>query len=269
MTVQHFRNLGSDIGIAQQGKAGVGKGILALGNLYGNATHYEHDELQRIFGAVGSPTRIGYFDDFLGAAVSTRWATDLSTGATIAINSQVGGAIRFSTDTDDDDHATLALGLNFKVGSGILWFGARVKAVSAITLRAIEVGVSDALSETNGLAFSNHSAAGVTAVATDAVMFGYDTDASMTKWAANAVNAGGTPQAEDTGVAPSTSYQDLEIVIDTDGNAQFYINGTLITTFTDALAVDTLVTPWISLKSLSGAIKSIDVDFAYMMGERP
>lgn len=268
MTVDHFRNLGSDIAFAQQGPAGVGKGIMALGNLYGNATHYNHDELQRILGTVGSADRVGYFDDFLGAAVSTRWATDLSTGATIAINSQVGGAIRFSTDTDDDDHATLALGLNFKVGSGILWFGARVKAVSAITLRAIEVGISDALSETNGLAFSNHSVGGVVDVATDAVMFGYDTDASMTKWAANAVKAG-TPQAADTGVAPSTSYQNLEIIVDVDGNADFYIDGTLVASLTAALTVDTLVTPWISLKSLSGAIKSIDVDFAYVMCERP
>ncbi len=208
------------------------------------------------------------YDDFLGAAISTRWATNLATGATIAINAQQSGVIRFTTDTDDDDHATLALGLHFLVSKGWTYFEAGVKSVTAITLRAIEVGLSDALSETGGLAFSNHSVAGVTDVATDAAIFGYDTDSSMTAWAANTVKAG-TQQAVNTGVAPSTSaFQKLAVQISPAGKAFFYINGSLVAEVANAVATTAVLTPWISLKSLSGATKSIDVDYVFVAGER-
>ena len=216
----------------------------------------------------GFPTeRVSYADDFLGDLIADEWAADISTGATVAINSQAGGAVRLTTDTDDDDHATLALSLSWTPGNGEIVFSARVKSVTATTVRAIEIGVSDALSETNGLAFSDHATP--TAVANDAVIFGFDTDASMTTWAANSVKAAGTPQVTlTTGLAPSTTYQKLTIRISALGAARFYINNVLVATHANAVATTALLTPWFSLKSLSGAAKSIDADYIQIMGTR-
>lgn len=234
------------------------------------ATHpleFTHDEFRKVLAGAGAHNYVGIFDDFLGDAIDARWDEDISTGATIAVNAQAGGAIRFSTDTDEDDHATLALGLHWLVSAGYTFFEARVKSVSAITLRAIEVGLSDAVSETNGLAFSNHSASGVTDVATNAILFGYDTDASMTTWAANSVNAG-TPAATALTAAPSTSWQRLGVLVDSAGNGSFYVDGTLVATHALAVATTAVFTPWISLASQSGAIKSIDVDYISIYGQR-
>lgn len=245
-----------------------GAGNVLLGSLAGYSTEHTYDDIQRLFSNAGAVLYSGLYDDFLGAALDSRWNTDVSTGATVAVNAQQDGAIRLSTDTDDDDHATLSLGLHWLVSKGYTFFEARVKTVTASTLRAIEVGLSDALSETNGLAFSDHSVAGVTAVATDAAIIGFDTDASMTNYALDTVNAGGTAAAVTTGVAPSTSYQRLGLIVDSAGNCYCFIAGVLVATALLAVATTSVLTPWISLKSLSGAIKSIDVDYVSISGVR-
>lgn len=258
-TIPDYKQANSDIALIQSGSAGVSRAEFVLGAKSGQPELFNWDTL-RFSWASNNPDYVTWFDDFFGDTLNGTWQPTLSTGATIAVNSQVGGAIRFTTDTDDDDFAYLTLGLHWQVSNGPIVFGARVKTVTNALVRAIEVGLSDALTETNGLAFSDHSVAGVTAVATDAVIFGYDTDASMTNWAVNNVNAD-TEAAVDSGVAPSTSYQELIIVVMPDGTAFFYINGELISRVADAIATTAVLTPWISLKSLSGAAKSIDVDF--------
>lgn len=262
-----WKQANSDFGLVQAGSSGVSRAGVVIGAKSAQPTLHLWDDVRYVFHS-SNPGYVAKFDDFLGDVLTDEWAADLSTGATIAVNAQTGGAIRFATDTDDDDHATLALGLHWLVSNGWTFFEARVKSVTAITLRGIEVGLSDAVSETNGLAFSDHSAAGVTAVADDAVIFGYDTDASMTTWASNSVNGGGTPQATDLDDAPGTSWQSLAIAVNADGDAFFYVDGVLVDTHASAVATTAVLTPWISLKSLSGAIKSIDVDYVAIAGAR-
>lgn len=224
---------------------------------------YWQDELAGI--ATGSPQWLGKFDHFEGDSLKAEWATNLSTGATIAPTSPTvaGGAIAFATDTDDDDFATLALGLHWLVSNGDIWFETRVKNMSAITLRAVEIGLSDALSETNGLAFSSHDAT-PTAVATDAAIFGYNTDDSMTTWSCLSVNGGGTPQyttASSTYAPVAGTWQKFAVNLTSAGVATFLINDVVIATHSAAVATTGLLTPWISLKSLSGAIKTIQCDY--------
>lgn len=245
-----------------------GADTLQTGSYDGFEIDHDYKAVRAALMNGGSPDHVGFFDDFLGDAIDSRWDEDLATGATIAVNSQAGGVIRFSTDTDDDDHATLALGLHWLVSRGLTFFEARVTSVSALTLRAIEVGVSDAVSESNGLAFSSHDATPV-AVATNAAVFGYNTDESMTAWSALSVNAGGTPQYTNTGTAlVAGTFQRLGLLIDAAGNVRFYINGELVATHDLGVATTSLFTPWITLKSLSGAIKSIDVDYVNIYGQR-
>lgn len=236
-----------------------------LGSLTPVKTVHNWQDLRRAL-ALASPDYIAFFDDFIGDVLSDEWDEDISTGATVAINAQAGGVVRLTTDTDDNDHATLALGLHWTAGVA-LYFEARVKSVTDTLVRAVEVGVSDALLETNGIAFSSHDATPVD-VATDAAVFGWNTDESMTAFSALSVKAGGTPQYTDTGVALATTYTKLGILIDTDGTAYFYANDVLVATHSAAIATTAVLTPWITLKSLSGAAKSIDVDYVLIIGER-
>lgn len=254
-------------GEAQNVNIGIDQGgdTFRIGAAAGRETPHNYEGLRRSLMA-NDPDFLCVVDHFLGAAVNTRWATDLSTGATVAINDQETGVVRLSTDDTDDDHATLALGLHFLVSKGWTFFEARIKSVTAITARALEFGLSDALSETNGLAFSSHDATPVD-VATDAAVFGYNTDESMTTFSALSVKAGGTPQYTLLAGAPSTSFIKLGVLIDSAGNAYFYVNGVLVATHLLAVATTALLTPWITLKSLSGAIKEIDVDYIVIAGE--
>lgn len=266
VTIPDYKQANSNLARVQGGSQSANRDGFVTGAMVGQPVFFNWAELQMSW-LNNNPDFVSRFDHFTGAAISTAWATNLSTGATIAINAQQNGVIRFSTDTDDDDFATLALGLNFLVSKGWTFFEARVKSVTAITLRGIEVGVSDALSETNGLAFSNHSVTGVTAVADNAAVFGYDTDASMTAWALNTVNATvAAASALDPVTAPALTFQRLGIAINAEGDAFFYLDGELVGSKQSAVATTAVLTPWITLKSLSGAIKSIDVDYIAIAG---
>lgn len=238
----------------------VTKDAVVLGSETGIATLHEWDQLQQVF-MTGNRGYIGVFDHFTGGELNPTWSTDLATGATATVGGAYG-ILTLATDTDDNDHATLAYGLNFVPEEGTIFFEARVASVSAITLRAIEIGLSDALSETAGLAFSNHSAGGIVDVAADAILFGYDTDASMTAWAVN-ISKAGDPFGLALTQTPSTSYQKFNIVISEAGDALMYINNVLVLNRPAAVTPTVPFTPWISLKSLSGAAKSITIDYVF------
>lgn len=253
----------ANIAIEQQGN------ILLVGGSTAFPSEISYEELRSVLlGGVASG-HYGFGEDFEGAAISTKIATNLSTGATFAINSQLGGVARLSLDTDDDDFGTVAVALNYSPVNGTLIFSARVKCVSAITLRDVEIGISDALSETGGLAFSSVSTP--TAVATDAAVLAINSDESVAVWTALSVKNGGTPQKTTTTVAPvADTWQEFKLVVDQQGNVGFYINGTLVATHLLAITSSAAVrlTPWISMKSLSGAIKTLDIDFLSIIAVR-
>lgn len=248
--------------------------ILQQGNkaLYGGASapHLAlevdfRDERSNAAGG-GNTKAVAFFDNFLGAAIDSRWVATLSTGATAAVNSQTGGAIRISTDTDDDDRANFALGLHWTVSNGWTVCEAKVRNVTAITLRGVEIGLSDATSETAGLAFSSIGGS-PTAIADNAAVFAINSDDSIASWACATVKAAGTPSITASGVAPVAAvYQEFRVAIDALGNCYFWINDVLVATKLLAIATTAILTPWIALKSLSGAIKIIDVDYINVYG---
>lgn len=253
----------SNIAIEQQGNT------LLVGGASPFPVEISYEELKFLLAAQGSVNHYGFWEDFVGAAITTEIATNLSTGATFAINSQLGGAARLSLDTDDDDFGTVAVGLNFSPVNGTLEFIAKVRPVTAFTLRDIEIGISDALSETGGLAFSSVSTP--TAVATDAAVLAINSDESIATWTALSVKNGGTPQKTVSTVAPvADTYQVFKIVVDSLGNVTFSINGTVVATHLLGITSSASVrlTPWISMKSLSGAIKTLDIDFFGVLAVR-
>jgi hypothetical protein len=221
---------------------------------------YGYDGL-RFNNAINNPDYVAFFDHFLGDTLSAEWDTDVSTGATVAVLSAANGTVRFDTAATDNGHATLALGLHWTTGSDFLIAEARFASATTTVTRAIEVGISDAVSETNGLAFSSHDATPV-AVATDAVVFGFNTDDTMTAWSAISVNDGGTPQQTDTAIAlTADTFQKLRIVVNQTGDAIFYIDGTEVARHLLAVNTAVLVSPWVTLKTLAATTAVADVDY--------
>lgn len=213
-----------------------------------------------------------YWDDFRGnnaATLPTPFRSDVSTGATIALaaTNPAAGLLEFITDTDSGDHATLTGDLVHLVSNGWAFMEARINNVTAITVRDFEVGFSDAISETNGLAFSSHDATPV-AVADNAAVFGYNAGESTTNFSLLSVNAT-TASRADSGVAvpAAATFTKLAIAIGPAGQALFYINGTLIERRVAAVATTAVLTPWVTLVSTSGAAKTFQLDYILAFGQ--
>ncbi len=237
---------------------------LLLGSQTASATRTPYQQLRALLGEVAR------FDDFLGDDVSTNWGID-GTG-TLAVSSPttLNGLANLTTSSTNNEFGTVTLGLHWKATSGGLYAETRIANTSAITLRAIEFGFSDAISETNGLAFSSHDATPV-AVATDACVFGYNTGDSMTTWSCLSVKNGGTPQylsAGATNAPVAGTYQKLSVLVSDNGDASFYINDILITTFSNAVTTTVGLTVWLTLKTLSAAAKTVSVDYLSVSGSR-
>ncbi len=243
---------------------------IVIGGREGRPTLHDYAGLRAALSNAGDPRYVGYFVDFVGDTDDATLVKTIGSGGSVALSTTTaGGTLTIATGATDDTAVTIALGTHWLVSNGLTFFEARIKSVTAITLRAIEVGLSDATTETNGLAFSNHAVGAVADVADNAAVFGYDTDASMTDWAINTVKAG-TPAAValDPSAAPSLSYQTLGIVVQADGDAWFYLDGVEVGHVENAVATTALLTPWVTLKTLSAADKSIIVDYVLVHGER-
>lgn len=241
-----------------------GASDLLLGSLDGrNPTEHHFRDVQRVLTNANAYAYVGWGDDFLGDSLDAAWSPDLATGSAIAPTSPTLplGIAAFTTDADNNDHATLALGLNWRADLGALVFEARVANHSSAAARAVEVGVAGALSATGGWAFSAHGTT-PTAVLTNAVVFGYNTASTMTTWGVYAVNGGGTPQAVVTDVSVTAGvYQTLRLHIDTTGAVTAFIDDVQVATLDQAVAPTAALTPWVTLKSLSAAAKELRVDF--------
>jgi hypothetical protein len=243
-----------------------GGDYMRLGDRDNIPTNHYYDDMRAAFSNAGSPNYVGFYDPFLGDLLDAKWVPDLSAGSAITLNGDTAEGIAvITTDTDDDDHATLALGLHWLVSNGLTIFEAKLHCVTAITVRGVEIGLSDAISETNGLAFSD--AATPTAVADDAAVFVINSDDSVTAWNCLSVNGGGTEQLTESGVtAVAGAYNVFRIEVEATGEARFYIDGVLVATHALALATTALMTPWISVKTLSSAIITNNLAYVNIMG---
>lgn len=218
------------------------------------------------------PDRWGFFEDFRGR-VSTNvlapFTLTLGGSGTFATPAAqvAGGVAAIVTGATDNNHNDIAYDLVHTVSGGWAFFEARIASITAITTRAIEVGFSDALSETNGLAFTSSDSTPV-AVADNAAIFQYNTDDTPGDiWVAASVNAGGTPQATALTAAPvADTYQTLRVEVSPEGDAYFYVAGSLVATLTDAVATTAVLTPWVAVKTLAGSAVTVNVDYLWGYG---
>lgn len=211
------------------------------------------------------------FDHFVGSTLSTdNWNTDTNGAASGVTQPNTGLTVAaLTTGTDDDGHATLTSDQTFLSSSTLTLVEARVR-LDDVAEVAIEFGLNDAASETGGLAFSSHDATPV-AVADNAAVFGFLHDTAggetNTNWSALSVNAT-TANRIDTSTAPAANtFVLLQVVLaynsDTDAvDASWFINGTQVATFDDAVAKDIPLYAWLTVKTLEAAdAKTADADY--------
>lgn len=225
--------------------------------------------------------RVCLFDDFVGAALAGEVAGVAENSGTAAIIvGQDGGAATITTGTSDGNRAHLSAGLNWKAANGNLRFEARVKNVTAITTRALFIGLTDTVAQENPIELGASDA--ITSSASNAVGFVYDTGAATDKWFGVGVKADvdtallsiaidGTQQAP-----VADTYETFALTVNTDGDATFSYGKDSgnkyglreIGRITDAITPGTLVTPHIGIETRTTAAATAYADYLFIEGGR-
>ncbi len=263
MSLPYTNNHSTNFAVAQGGSK------IVLGSHAGEVTVHDYTDLR--YALMGRSTEyFTHFDDFVGniGVQPTPWKkTGGSTGTALIDGAAAvaGGQVKLLTAATSADYLTLALGASWTATNGFLFYETYVK-LNQLTATTLEIGLSDAISETAGLAFSDHTVASVTEVATDAAIFAYDSVAGA-NWLINTVK-NGTQQAYNTGVAASTSFIKLGMTVSTTGSIEFYVNDVLITTIANAITASALVGPWNSIVATAAALKSANIDYIVIAGTR-
>lgn len=222
-------------------------------------------------------------DDFMGSVISAvNWTVGKgSDGGTVnfaTLAAQAGGVVRATTGAGAT--TTMAVngvqivgGRNFLVSGGGMYVEARIQP-SAITNLNLFVGFSDTTVGTLQAPFTISSAV-VTANATNAVGFVFDTGAtaSTTKLVSDLTS--GTAQLVDTGLAPDTAaFHRYRVDLDASGNASFFIDGAQVgakvsgKAYNIAAAVATTAIMAPKVEAFSLAASSINVDLDYLVAQQ-
>lgn len=237
---------------------------LEIGSRAGQRVVINWRELLAALAVGGGGDLVGFSNDFVDGNAVTAITENVADGASVAAVAGAGGQIVLATGATNNNHVTAALSLSWSPAG--LTFTCRAGNSAAILTRIAEIGLSDALSETNGIAFSSHDATPV-AVATNALIFGYNTGESLANWSILTVNDG-TAARVDSGIPVAAGFNEFRIVITPTLTAHFYIDGALVASVEEAVDEAALLTPWISLKTLSVANKELKVDSLTVIGER-
>lgn len=210
---------------------------------------------------------LSQFDHFFGAALAGQWVGVAENSGSAAIVAGVeGGVVGLITGTTSGNRAQLVSGRNLKTVSGSITFKARVKSVTAITTRALFIGLTDSVSQENPIEIGAGDV--VTSTATDAVGFVFDTDATTDKWfvagvkndtdtTLTAVNINGSQ------VAPVADvYDDYGITVSPEGHAEFFLNGVFVARIDNCVTPTVLLTPVILIETRTSGAATAYADFA-------
>jgi hypothetical protein len=230
------------------------------------------------------------FDDFTQENVSLTTVNDgnwigffgSDTDATLAVTIAGAPEGQIAMGSGDgggaNDGSTLSLILLAKgalVSLGGCVMEARV-SLDTLAGAVVNVGLSDVLAES-----AEHSPYKIVAATisdaglsnTNAAMFVWGTEATAaTKWHHVTENATtiAAISTSDNGPVVDT-YAILRIEIDADGDARFYVDGTLEKTVTTAVATTSLLIPFIGIDGEDGAPVNTDLTIDYILfeGNRP
>lgn len=217
--------------------------------------------------ATDSPKgKVRFFDDFFGKALDATnwWNTNSDSGGTaFAINLQQNGVIRGGVDGTDNDLTNLFGEVIWRADAGgPLTLEIRAKTVTSVANGETYIGFSDATTDENPLLVSTTDV--LTSAADDAAGFMY-TGGGTANW-----KVAGSKATADTAVyacnvgADNTpvvgTWQTFKIVINEDGDADFYINGIFQRRVDNAVTATTLLNVAVCVQS-GGTARSLDIDY--------
>jgi hypothetical protein len=206
-------------------------------------------------------------DDFLGDEIDGKWATaDVDEGS-LGLSTASRGIIRATTSTTDNAHNHIVSVLQWKCDMG-LTFEACVRSVTAITTRAINIGLTDtAAADEMPIELAT---ATFTSTASDFLGFVFDTDANAANLYWHAVGvAADTDSTANTEVVPvADTWQRFTIKVNKDGDAQFLINGIKRAELATCVTTTTLLTPIFAIENRSGVATSVDLDYLWIEAGR-
>ena len=212
--------------------------------------------------------KVRNFDDFCRKALDTTnlWNIRQAGGTDPAINLQANGVVRITGDGTDGDIDQLNDMVIYRpTAGGPLMCEWRVIPRTSVADGEYFVGLTDEDAAETPIQVSTADVQ--TDSATDAVGFCY-TGAGTANWKACAVknNSSRTPVACNQGGVTTPvvgTYQIFKIVINVDGDADFYINGKLHARIDDAVTAATLLAPSIGQQT-GGTARGIDADYRYV-----
>lgn len=227
--------------------------------------------------ALPSPSKVTFFDDFIGDVVLDQWnaveGTDAATSDFAILAGGIGGVGRLTTGDAGTgiaaDMEQLTQALQWQASNGGLAFEARVK-LSAITTCYVFLGFTDLVTFEAPI-ISASSADTITTNASDAVGFMFDTNMATDNWWLVGVAGDTDATAQNMGSAPvAAQYATFRIELDTSGNAVFFYNGNQVgTRMSGAVTAATDLTPTLCVSKLSvAASMTMDVDYVHVSMDR-
>jgi hypothetical protein len=229
--------------------------------------------------SLDSPSRVSYFDDFLGDVIADQWnlveGTDGATSDAAIVstaNAGIGGVLRITTGDAGTGLAADLIQINqalqWQASNGDLVFQARLK-LSAITTCSVFLGFTDTVSLEAPVIGAG--VASITTTATDAVGFLFDTTLTNKTWHLVGVAADVDATFQNSTIAPvAAQYQTFRVEVSAAGLATFFINGVPVgTAMSGAVTPGTDLTPVIGAGKLSVAASMlVDVDYVHVSMNR-
>lgn len=218
--------------------------------------------------SVASNGRTLIESDFMGAAIDPAFAgTTENSGTAALLVAKGNGVVTLVTGTTSGNRSALTSGLNQKAEDGSLVFSAIVMNLTAVTTRAVFIGLTDTVSLEMPIEISGTT---LTTSATDAVGFVYDTDATtdvvyIQGVAADVDTALLTAQRQNRGgatfVPTAGTYNEYRIEVNVDGDAYFYIDGEYVGMQANAVTPTVLLTPIVIVEARTTAAQTVYADF--------
>lgn len=213
----------------------------------------------------GPKGKIHYYDDFLGDTINLdNYIVNADSGGTaFAINAQSNGVIRGTGDGTDGDITNLIGPVIYRADrGGPLTLEIRARLVTSLADGEWFIGLSDATTDENPITLSTADA--VTTNASNAVGFAF-TGAGTADWKMVSVNgdADGSVARANTGGATTPvllTWQTFKLVINQDGDADYYIDGIFQGREDAAVSASTLLNYQVTMQD-GGTTKSMDLDY--------
>jgi len=211
-----------------------------------------------------SKDRVHFWDDFLADTINLDfYIVNADTGGTaFAINDQHNGVIRGTGDGTDGDITNLIGPVIYRADAGGLTLEVRATLITSLADGEWYIGLSDATTDENPITLSTADA--VTTNASNAVGFAF-TGGGTADWKMVSVNgdADGSVVRANVGGATTpvlTTWQTFKIVLNTDGDADYYIDGVFQGREDAAVSATTLLNVQVTMQD-GGTAKSMDLDY--------